>query len=124
MPYDIVLIHNAQNASRYYHMQIKNEVSKILLKAVQESKFHPKSYALFEDGETGNHSYGSTVYLRINGKLEAYPPNDDYFNKSRKKIGLETRDELRKKVLFEERDKRFTFNNQIGIFTLRGSFYK
>lgn len=125
MPYDIVLMHNAQHASRYYYMQIGNEVSKTLLQAVYEGKFSPEAYASLVDNASENQSYGSMAYIRINGKLEPAPPkSDDYVDKNRVKIGLGTRDELRRKVLFEDRDKRFHFNNTGGIITIIGEMKK
>ena len=120
MPYDIVLIHNAQNASRYLQMTIRNQLSAILLQAVQEGKLSPENYASLEDYATENQSYGSMAYIRVNGKLESTLRSDDFANNNRMKIGLGTRDELRRKVLFEERDKRFCFNNQAGILTILG----
>jgi hypothetical protein len=113
MTYSIVLIHHAQMGT---HMQIRDKVTKVLLQAVEEGKFPPEYFASLEDERFAGLAYGSIPYIHRNGKLEGGTVrHEEYVNKSRVKIGLGTMEELRKEILFSQRDKRFFFGNQGGI---------
>ncbi|WP_439880472.1 hypothetical protein ACSX1A_15100 [Pontibacter sp. MBLB2868] len=103
----------------------------MLTQAVEQGKMEPHAAAYLMDQQSGDNRYSSKPFIKVNCSTckddKTFEGIDQYFeksrtdreleaiNKRRNKLGLESLEEYKKKVLYSKRDNRFKLGNTWAV---------
>lgn len=120
MPRFSIIIQRQTKARKGY------DFSKILAEAVQQGRLSPQTAAYLIEQQVGRSKYGSKAYVKISCSTcedESHPDSMERYleekrtekelltiEANRQKLGLETFEDYKKKVLYSLGDKRFRLN--------------